>query len=125
MDQYYRAWLSKLYVITSLLFLIFASCARPLNTREKGTLAGGGLGAATATVLTTAVGIPPGTGAVVGGAVGAVGGALTGEQSAARDRKLEAQQRKIKRQRVEAGHPLLQWKKPPVATPDQADKGGD
>jgi len=125
MAKHYRVWLSGLYVTMSLLLSTLASCAPPLTTREKGMLAGGGLGAATATVLGAAVGIPPGTGAVVGGAVGAVGGALTGEQIAARDRKLEAQQRKVKRQRVEAGHPLLKRKKPPVVALDQAEKGGD
>jgi len=118
MAKHYKIRLSWLYVTMSLLLSTVASCTSPLTTREKGMLAGGGLGAATTTVLGAAVGIPPGTSAVVGGAVGAVGGALTGEQIAARDRKLEAQQRKVKRQRVEASHPLLNRKKPPVVAPD-------
>jgi len=56
-----------------------ASCSQPLSTREKGVLAGGGLGAATGAIIGAAVG-SPGAGAAIGGALCAVGGGLTGDQ---------------------------------------------
>src|SRR5260370_25397228 len=51
--------------------LILAGCSgQPLSTREKGTLAGGALGAGTGAIVGSAVG-SPGTGAAIGGALGA------------------------------------------------------
>ena len=65
--------------LLSALALSLMSCAQPLTTREKGTLAGGTLGAATGAIIGGATG-SPGAGAAIGGALGSVAGALTGDQ---------------------------------------------
>src|SRR4030095_3636571 len=62
----------------ALMFLLSA-CSQPLSTREKGTLVGGGLGAASGAIIGSAVG-SPGAGAAIGGAIGALGGGLVGAQ---------------------------------------------
>jgi len=79
-------WLQGLRVIMSLLLLTLTSCSRPLTTREKGTLAGGGIGAAAGTVLGATVGVP-GAGTAIGSALGAAGGALTGDQGTGSSRR--------------------------------------
>lgn len=55
------------------------ACSRPLSGRERGTLYGGGAGAAGGALVGAMTGAP-GTGALVGGAAGAAGGALLGEE---------------------------------------------
>jgi len=104
----------KLIVLMSLLLLTLVSCSHSLTTREKATLAGGTIGAATGTAVGATFGAP-GPGAAVGGAIGAAGGALIGNsilaQNQERDaRQLQSQKQKAaqKRQRVRATHPLLQ-----------------
>src|SRR5204863_8037240 len=51
--------------LLSVLALSLASCAQPLTTREKGTLAGGTLGAATGAIIGAATGSPA-AGAAIG-----------------------------------------------------------
>ena len=90
------------------LILFVAGCASgPLSTREKGALAGGGLGAATGAIIGSTVGAP-GPGAAIGGAMGALGGGVIGDQLQAREnseayqqRQLDRQQSEIRRQRRE------------------------
>jgi len=87
------------------LILFVAGCASgPLSTREKGVLAGGGLGAATGAIIGSAVGAP-GAGAAIGGGIGALGGGVIGDQlqgqentQAYQQRQLDQQQRQIRRQ---------------------------
>jgi outer membrane protein OmpA-like peptidoglycan-associated protein len=86
--------------IVGALFIVVAGCAQPLSTREKGVLAGGGLGAATGAIIGAGVG-NPGAGAAIGGALGGIGGGLVGDQLQQRDLTLEQQQRAIDRQRQE------------------------
>ena len=78
---------------------LVSACSRPLTTREKGALIGGGAGAATGAIIGGAVGAP-GTGALVGGALGAGGGALAGQELEKRkqlDRDVERQREELER----------------------------
>lgn len=75
-------------------------CSQPLSTREKGVLAGGGLGAASGAIIGAATG-NPGAGAAIGGALGGVTGGLVGDQLQRRDQTLSEQQREIDRQQQE------------------------
>src|SRR5213080_381735 len=93
-------------VVLALTFLV-SGCSQPLSTREKGTLVGGGLGAATGAIIGAAVGAP-GAGAAIGGALGAGTGALVGDQMQKRDvqeatqqHELDQENREIRRQREE------------------------
>ena len=72
------------FVLLSCLF-VFGACSQPLSNREKGTLIGGGAGAAGGALIGSMTGAP-GTGAFIGGAAGAVGGALVGDQKDKRRR---------------------------------------
>jgi uncharacterized protein YcfJ len=88
---------TKIPVIGALLCalaLMLAGCTQPLTTREKSTLAGGGLGAATGAIIGATTG-SPGAGAAIGGALGAIAGAVTADQLQAQDNLLVAQQREI------------------------------
>lgn len=76
------------------------ACSQPLSTREKGTLVGGGLGAASGAIIGSTVG-SPGAGAAVGGAMGALGGGLVGDQLQGLENKASHQQRQIERQNRE------------------------
>jgi len=89
------------------LAVIISGCSQPLSTREKSTLVGGGLGAATGAIIGAAVGAP-GAGAAIGGALGAGTGALVGDQLQKRDvqeaeqqHEIDQQNREIQRQRAE------------------------
>jgi outer membrane lipoprotein SlyB len=90
-----------------ILVVLFTGCSEPLTTREKGaavgTVSGAGLGA----IIGSATG-NAGAGAGIGAAVGLLGGALIGDQMQARQkqdaevqRRIEAQQAEIERQRRE------------------------
>jgi outer membrane lipoprotein SlyB len=85
--------------VTILLFIL-SSCSQPLTTREKSTLVGGGIGAATGAIIGAAVG-SPGAGAAIGGAVGAGTGALVGDQFQKIETRQNAQQQQIQRQQRE------------------------
>ncbi len=92
----------------ALMFLLSA-CSQPLSTREKNTLVGGGLGAASGAIIGSAVG-SPGAGAAIGGAMGAVIGGLIGDQlqglenrAAYQQRQIYRQSRELQRQRREIG----------------------
>jgi len=85
---------------SALLLVFVAGCAQPLSTREKGVLAGGGLGAATGAIIGAGVG-NPGAGAAIGGALSGLGGGLVGDQLQQRDLAIEEQQRAIEQQRQE------------------------
>src|SRR5713101_4277867 len=80
--------------------ILLASCSQPLSTREKSTLVGGGLGAATGAIIGSAVG-SPGVGAAIGGALGAGGGALVGDQLQKREKISDEQQQQIEQQKQE------------------------
>jgi outer membrane protein OmpA-like peptidoglycan-associated protein len=82
------------------LVVLAAGCSQPLSTREKGVLAGGGLGAATGAIIGAGVGNPA-AGAAIGGALGGIGGGLVGDQLQQRDLTLAEQQRAIDEQRQE------------------------
>jgi uncharacterized protein YcfJ len=65
-------------LLTVTLLTSIAGCSgAPLTTREKGTLAGGVLGAGGGALIGSAVGAP-GAGAAIGGAGGAVAGYAIG-----------------------------------------------
>jgi uncharacterized protein YcfJ len=89
-----------------IILLLTAGCAgQPLSTREKGTLAGGVLGAGTGAIIGVAVG-HPGAGAAIGGALGAgtglmLGNALQNGEIAQRrtQHQVSIQQGEIKHQR--------------------------
>src|SRR5581483_4213369 len=76
------------------LVLATSGCSQPLSTREKSTLVGGGLGAATGAIIGAAVGAPD-AGAAIGGALGAGTGALVGDQMQSRDTQQAEQQRQL------------------------------
>jgi uncharacterized protein YcfJ len=61
-------------LLTSTLLLSTVGCDRPLSTREKGALLGGGAGAGIGALA------GGGKGAAIGGAAGALGGAVIGDQ---------------------------------------------
>src|SRR5216684_421632 len=66
--------------LTVALALLMAGCSgQPLSEREKGTLAGGVLGAGTGAIIGSAVGNPA-AGAAIGGGLGALGGAAVGNE---------------------------------------------
>jgi Glycine zipper len=79
----------------------------PLSTREKGTLAGGAIGAGTGAIVGSAVGAP-GAGAAIGGALGAGTGLLVGNElqneevsNSRTQAQVSSQQREINNQRQE------------------------
>lgn len=86
----------------------------PLSTREKGTLAGGAIGAGSGAIIGSAVGAP-GAGAAIGGALGAGTGFVVGNelqngeirnsqtqsQVSMQQREINAQQREIQRLKQE------------------------
>src|SRR5215510_14425031 len=88
----------KVKVSISVLVLMgmLSACSQPLTSREKGTLLGGGLGAASGAFIGAAVG-SPGAGAAIGGAMGALSGGLIGDQFQGLERRASWQQRQINR----------------------------
>lgn len=94
-----------LIVLTAAIAIAVVGCTgEPLTTREKSTLLGGGLGAATGAIIGAAVG-SPGAGAAIGGGLGAVTGALVSNElqnHETREKQIEArlqeQQREIEQQ---------------------------
>src|SRR5262249_41229488 len=91
-------------LIGTVLVLSLVGCSQPLNKRERGTLLGGGLGAATGAIMGAGVGAP-GAGAAMGGGFGALTGGLIGDQimgvenrQYAMQRQLNAQRRTLRRQ---------------------------
>jgi outer membrane protein OmpA-like peptidoglycan-associated protein len=96
--MHYKVW-TQSGVLLAVLALL-ASCSQPLSTREKGVLAGGGIGAATGAIIGAAVG-NPGAGAAIGGALGGAAGGLVGDQLQKRDQVATEQQRGIEQQQQE------------------------
>ena len=104
----YRRWIGTAAIALAALFLVSGCYGQPLSTREKGTLAGGILGAGTGAIIGAAVG-HPGAGAAIGGTLGAGTGMLVGNelqnievaqrhtrsQLARQQRELEHQRRQI------------------------------
>lgn len=86
--------------ISLVVLLMLASCSQPLSTREKGALAGTGIGAATGAIIGAAVGNPA-AGAAIGGALGAGAGALVGDQLQKRETELGENQKQIEQQKQE------------------------
>lgn len=105
-------------VLLSLFLLDLVSCSHSLTTREKGTLTGGGIGTVTGAAIGATVGAPLIGAAIGGGTLGAAGALISDkiqtldrEQREARQHSL-AHQDKLKRQRIEASHPLLRRQPP-------------
>jgi hypothetical protein len=76
---------------------LVACSGQPLSTREKGTLIGGGAGAATGAIIGAAVGAP-GIGAAIGGGIGALGGALIGNSMQNQETQQQQTQGQIQQQ---------------------------
>ena len=95
-------------VMAAIALLLVAGCSgEPLSTREKGTLIGGGAGAATGAIIGAAVGAP-GAGAAIGGAIGGIGGFAVGNamqnnenQQRQTSAQISSQQEQIERQQHE------------------------
>jgi len=90
------------------LVLLLGGCATPLTTREKGTLAGGALGAGAGAIIGNQLDHHAGKGALIGGALGALGGGLVGDQMQGQEQRqgtqaseLEENRRELQRQRQE------------------------
>lgn len=79
------------------LVVLLGGCSQPLSTREKGTLLGGGIGAASGAIIGSAVG-HPGAGAAIGGGIGALSGGLIGDQLQGQENRAAYQQRQINQQ---------------------------
>lgn len=101
------------------LLVLLGGCSQPLTTREKSTLVGGGLGAATGAIIGAAVG-NPGAGAAIGGAFGAGAGALVGDQfqkienwQNAQQQQINAQRQELRRQQKEISRLKQKTKKKP------------
>jgi len=77
--------------------VLVGGCSQPLSNREKGTLLGGGIGAASGAIIGGAVG-HPGAGAAIGGAMGALSGGLIGDQLQGQENRSAYQQRQITQQ---------------------------
>lgn len=84
-------------IVVLALMSMVSACSSPLTTREKGTLLGGGLGAASGAIIGAAVG-SPGAGAAIGGAMGALGGGLIGDQLQGLEHRASWQQQQISQQ---------------------------
>jgi len=95
-----RNWTLARGSATLVFLALLVSCSQPLSTREKSTLIGGGLGAATGAIIGAAVG-NPGAGAAIGGALGAGTGALVGDQFQKRDTELAESEQQIGAQQQE------------------------
>ena len=110
-----RTWPRAVIAAVALVVVVFGGCSgQPLTTREKGTLAGGVLGAGTGAIIGAAVG-HPGAGAAIGGGIGAVGGGLIGNelqnreieehhlqhQVASQGKQIEQQRRQIEELRLQ------------------------
>ena len=63
--------------LAAIFYTLFGCAGGALSTREKGTVAGGLLGAGTGAIIGGALG-DPGKGAAIGGGLGLLGGFLTG-----------------------------------------------
>ena len=98
---------------------LVAGCSQPLTTREKGVLAGGGLGAATGAIIGAAAG-NPGAGAAIGGALGGAAGGLIGDQLQKRDQVTTEQQR----QELARNRQLLEELKRQNLEARETDRGG-
>lgn len=90
----------KRHLTLLILVGVFAGCAQPLSTREKGVVTGGALGAATGAIIGAATG-KPGAGAAIGGAIGALGGGLVGDQLQKQEEATKEQERQLEQQRQE------------------------
>jgi uncharacterized protein YcfJ len=104
-----KRWQGVVAGLVGLLMLagVTGCSGQPLTTREKGTLAGGGLGAVAGIVIGAATGAPA-IGAVLGGVLGAGSGFLLGNalqnndiREAHTEHQLGEQQREIEHQRPE------------------------
>lgn len=102
-----KSWIGTAAIALAALFLVSGCYGQPLSTREKGTIAGGVLGAGTGAIIGAAVG-HPGAGAAIGGTIGAGTGMLIGNEFqnievAQRHTRsqLARQQREIEHQRRE------------------------
>src|SRR5215213_3441374 len=93
-------WRSGATLTIGALLTTTLSCSQPLSTREKSTLAGGGLGAAGGAIVGAMVGAPA-AGAAIGGGLGAGAGALTGDQVQSRDQEITSQERELAEQQAE------------------------
>lgn len=94
-------------VLWAVVMTLTGCSGQPLSTREKGTLAGGAIGAGTGAIVGAAVG-SPGAGAAIGGALGAGTGLLVGNElqngevrNSQTQAQVSAQQREINSQRQE------------------------
>lgn len=101
------SFVSTATALLAVLAVLSGCYGEPLSTREKGTLAGGALGAGTGAIVGSTVGAP-GAGAAIGGAIGAGTGLLIGNElqntEIVQNRlqsQLSAQQNQIARQRLE------------------------
>lgn len=97
----------QVFIFLALPLWLAACTGAPLSTREKGTLAGGAIGAGTGAIIGSAVGAP-GAGAAIGGAPGlgtgyVVGNALQNQETANDQNRaqLSRQEREIQQQRSE------------------------
>ena len=72
-------WIYKCAIAFAALILVSGCYGQPLSTREKGTFAGGILGAGTGALIGAAVGHPA-AGAAIGGALGGGTGMLIGNE---------------------------------------------
>jgi uncharacterized protein YcfJ len=80
-----------------------------LSTREKGTLAGGVLGAGSGAIIGAAVG-HPGAGAAIGGGIGAASGALIGNEAQNNEIAQRQTESQVRRQQREIEHQRHQIK---------------
>jgi osmotically inducible lipoprotein OsmB len=94
-------------VLWAVVMTLTGCSGTPLSTREKGTLAGGAIGAGTGAIVGAAVGAP-GAGAAIGGALGAGTGLLVGNElqneevrNSQTQAQVSSQQREINSQRQE------------------------
>ena len=99
--------ISKAAILLAALILVPGCYGQPLSTREKGTLAGGGLGAGAGAIIGSALG-HPGAGAAIGGALGVGTGMLIGNELQNNEiaqrytqHRVSRQQRELRGQRQE------------------------
>jgi hypothetical protein len=74
-----KVWIYKCVIAVGALILVSGCYGQPFSTREKGTFAGGILGAGTGALIGSAVGHPA-AGAAIGGALGVGTGMMIGNE---------------------------------------------
>jgi len=113
------------YVSIFIAFLVVCGCENAqFGAREKGTLAGGALGAGLGAIIGNQVG-STGAGIAIGGAMGALGGGLIGNEVDRADQQVEGSNRRVasNAERIRKNQSLIDELKRRGADVRETDRG--